>query len=181
MTPTSGRQTCIVDLQSIPGSNRGEMKCKWIQSTTCLSLVNDVSLVVSEMIPNHRISSPRHNQDLSLPPVILPSAISHRLVFLYKNISQPVQATLSSFLFSLALFAFWLRSSVVSVLFSLISERSPRRPTLIIPIFGFRAISSVLAHDFAHCVPSITLPLGDANAHLLGLNLFIVVSGLPGQ
>ncbi|CEF78546.1 unnamed protein product [Fusarium graminearum] len=135
---TSGRQTCIVDLQSIPGSNRGEMKCKWIQSTTCLSLVNDVSLV-------------------------------------------PVQAMLSSFLFSLALFAFWLRSSVVSVLFSLISERSPRRPTLIIPIFGFRAISSVLAHDFAHCVPSITLPLGDANAHLLGLNLFIVVSGLPGQ
>ncbi|CEI62260.1 unnamed protein product [Fusarium venenatum] len=108
------------------------------------------------MLPNHRISSPTN------------------------YCFTPVQATFSSFLFSLALFAFWLRSSVVSVLFSLISERSLRRPTLIIPIFGSRVIPSVLAHGFTHCVPSITLPLGDANAHLFGLNLFIAYLGLPG-
>ncbi|KAH6689157.1 hypothetical protein F5X68DRAFT_205096 [Plectosphaerella plurivora] len=59
--------------------------------------------------------------------------------------------------------AFWLRSSVVSVLFSLISERSLLRPILIIPIFGLRARSSVLAHDLTHRVPGITLPPGDAN------------------
>ncbi|OHW92748.1 hypothetical protein CSPAE12_08629, partial [Colletotrichum incanum] len=64
---------------------------------------------------------------------------------------------------SLALFAFWLRSSVVSVLFSLISERSLRRPIVIIPIFGLREKSSVLAHDSSHSVPGITLPPGDAN------------------
>ncbi|KAH9243283.1 hypothetical protein K456DRAFT_1818598, partial [Colletotrichum gloeosporioides 23] len=59
--------------------------------------------------------------------------------------------------------AFWLRSSVVSVLFSLISERSLRRPIVIILIFGFREESSVLAHDSSHSVPGITLPPGDAN------------------
>jgi hypothetical protein len=42
---------------------------------------------------------------------------------------------------------------------------------LIIPIFGQRAISSVLAHDFAHGVPGITLPPGDANLHGLGFSL----------
>ncbi|KAF3804772.1 hypothetical protein GCG54_00004041 [Colletotrichum gloeosporioides] len=67
------------------------------------------------------------------------------------------------FFSSLALFAFWLRSSVVSVLFSLISERSLRRPIVIILIFGFREESSVLAHDSSHSVPGITLPPGDAN------------------
>ncbi|KAH6961042.1 hypothetical protein DER45DRAFT_184878 [Fusarium avenaceum] len=88
---------------------------------------------------------------------------------------RPLELRFLLFLFSLALFAFWLRSSVVSVLFSLISERSLRRPTLIIPIFGFRAVSSVLAHDPTHCVPGITLPPGDANYmgsvfhYLLGL------------
>ncbi|KAF0332680.1 hypothetical protein GQ607_000696, partial [Colletotrichum asianum] len=65
---------------------------------------------------------------------------------------------------SLALFAFWLRSSVVSVLFSLISERSLRRPIVIILIFGLREESSVLAHDSSHSVPGITLPPGDANS-----------------
>ncbi|CCF46756.1 hypothetical protein CH063_15408 [Colletotrichum higginsianum] len=68
-----------------------------------------------------------------------------------------------SLFFSLALFAFWLRSSVVSVLFSLISERSLRRPIVIIPIFGFREEPSVLAHGSSHSVPGITLPPGDAN------------------
>ena len=64
---------------------------------------------------------------------------------------------------SLALFAFWLRSSVVSVLFSLISERPLRRLIVIIPIFGIRADSSRLAYVSAHSVPGITLPPGDAN------------------
>jgi ankyrin repeat protein len=53
-------------------------------------------------------------------------------------------------------------ASVVSVLFSLISERSLRRSIVIIPIFGLRAVFSVLAHDSAHCVPGITLPPGES-------------------
>ncbi|KAH8672967.1 hypothetical protein BGZ61DRAFT_101582 [Ilyonectria robusta] len=40
---------------------------------------------------------------------------------------------------------------------------SLRRQILIIPIFGSREVSSVLAHDSTHCVPGITLPPGDAN------------------
>ncbi|KXJ90977.1 hypothetical protein Micbo1qcDRAFT_163681 [Microdochium bolleyi] len=43
--------------------------------------------------------------------------------------------------------AFWLRSSVVSVLFSLISESSLRRTININLIFITRVRSSVLAHD----------------------------------
>jgi hypothetical protein len=85
----------------------------------------------------------------------------------------------SLLLFSLALFAFWLRSSVVSVLFSLISERCLRTSIVIIPIFGQRTASSMLAYDPVHSVPSITLPLGDANAHLLSSILFIAFLGLP--
>ncbi|KAL0941857.1 uncharacterized protein CTRU02_204620 [Colletotrichum truncatum] len=89
--------------------------------------------------------------------------------------TSPARATLLVFsLSSLALFAFWLRSSVVSVLFSLISERSLRRPIVIILIFGLREKSSVLAHDSSHSVPGITLPPGDANT-----SFFIVCSGLP--
>jgi hypothetical protein len=42
---------------------------------------------------------------------------------------------------------------------------------LIIPIFGQRAVASVLAHASAHCVPGITLPPGDAN-HTLELTVF---------
>ena len=57
----------------------------------------------------------------------------------------------------------WLRSSVVSVLFSLISERSLRRPIVINLIFASREKPSVLAHGFTHSVPGITLPPGDAN------------------
>lgn len=56
-----------------------------------------------------------------------------------------------------------LRSSVVSVLFSLISERSSQTVTLIILIFVPRDWSAVLAHDHSHSFPGITLPPGEAN------------------
>lgn len=65
--------------------------------------------------------------------------------------------------FSLALFAFWLRSSVVSVLFSLISEILLRKKSMIKFIFDPREESSGLAYGSLHCVPGLTLPPGDAN------------------
>lgn len=37
---------------------------------------------------------------------------------------------------------------------------------MIIPIFGPRVVSSVLAHDSTHSVPGITLPPGDAHFSL---------------
>ena len=80
---------------------------------------------------------------------------------LYKT-SASCSAVSSSFLFSLALFAYWLRSSVVSVLFSLISERLSPTITLIIPIFVFREGASGLAHVPPHRVSGITLPPDDA-------------------
>ncbi len=67
-------------------------------------------------------------------------------------------------LFSLALFAFWLRSSVVSVLFSLISEILLREKSMIKFIFVTGEESSGLAYDSSHCVPGLTLPPGDANS-----------------
>ncbi len=67
-------------------------------------------------------------------------------------------------LFSLALFAFWLRSSVVSVLFSLISEILLREKSMIKFIFVTGEGSSGLAYDPSHCVPGLTLPPGDANS-----------------
>ncbi len=70
---------------------------------------------------------------------------------------------LTPLLLSLALFAFWLRSSVVSVLFSLISEIPLRGKSMIKIIFVTCEGSSGLAYDFSHCVPGLTLPLGDAN------------------
>ncbi|KAL3413833.1 hypothetical protein V8F44DRAFT_489023, partial [Aspergillus fumigatus] len=69
-----------------------------------------------------------------------------------------------------ALFAFWLRSSVVSVLFSLISESVLRNTTLINLIFGSRGEASVLAHASPHSVIGLTLPPIDAN-HLFFINL----------
>ena len=61
----------------------------------------------------------------------------HRLVHrLYKSNIPRQSFALLFFLFSLALFAFWLRSSVVSVLFSLISETGLRTLFVIILIFG---------------------------------------------
>ena len=80
----------------------------------------------------------------------------------YINLFPP--DSLSIFFFSSpALFAFWLRSSVVSVLFSLISESVLRNTTLINLIFGFRGRASVLAHVLPHCVIGLTLPSIDAN------------------
>ncbi|KAF0324040.1 hypothetical protein GQ607_008745, partial [Colletotrichum asianum] len=67
--------------------------------------------------------------------------------------------------------AFWLRSSVVSVLFSLISERPPRRSIVIILIFDLSGEwplrLAVCPH--AHRVPGISLPPGDANPSRLSL------------
>jgi hypothetical protein len=79
----------------------------------------------------------------------------------YINLPAPPR-TSSSFLSSSALFAYWLRSSVVSVLFSLISESFRLGNTLIIPIFGPRDLASVLAHASLHSVIGLTLPPIDA-------------------
>ena len=59
--------------------------------------------------------------------------------------------------------AFWLRSSVVSVLFSLISEIPLRWILMIILIFASRSRASGLAHTRLHCVTGLTLPPVDAN------------------
>ena len=80
------------------------------------------------------------------------------------------------FFSSSALFAFWLRSSVVSVLFSLISEILLREKSMIKFIFVLGETSSGLAHDVLHCVPGLTLPLGDANNFF-----FISVLSLSGS
>ena len=58
--------------------------------------------------------------------------------------------------------AFWLRSSVVSVLFSLISEMSLYVTSHINLIFAIWGPASVLAHADPHCVTGITLPPVDA-------------------
>jgi hypothetical protein len=79
------------------------------------------------------------------------------------------------FFSSSALFAFWLRSSVVSVLFSLISESVLRNTTLINPIFRDRDWVSALAYARSHRVLGLTLPPSDAN-HLI---LFINSSACP--
>jgi hypothetical protein len=63
--------------------------------------------------------------------------------------------------------AFWLRSSVVSVLFSLISESVLRNTTLINLIFGLRGWTSVLAHVRPHSVIGLTLSLIDANTFFI--------------
>ena len=59
--------------------------------------------------------------------------------------------------------AFWLRSSVVSVLFSLISEIGLRVNLLINLIFGNGEEASGLAYASFHCVTGLTLPPVDAN------------------
>ena len=71
--------------------------------------------------------------------------------------------TLRPLLFSPALFAFWLRSSVVSVLFSLISEIILRNESMIILIFVPCRRASVLAYAHRHSVIGLTLPPIDAN------------------
>jgi hypothetical protein len=62
--------------------------------------------------------------------------------------------------------AFWLRSSVVSVLFSLISETVLFEPSYINLIFEPRESASVLAHVDTHCVTGIVLPPVDATFSL---------------
>jgi hypothetical protein len=89
-------------------------------------------------------------------------------------ILAPGPRTSSSFLSSSALFAYWLRSSVVSVLFSLISESFRPGNTLIIPIFGPRDLAPVLAHASLLSVIGLTLPPIDANP------FFINCSACPG-
>ena len=65
------------------------------------------------------------------------------------------------FFFSLALFAFWLRSSVVSVLFSLISETFLRELLRLSTFWIYRGPLSLLMPSVS--VASIALPLADAN------------------
>ena len=113
---------------------------------------------------------------LAPPPIITPqrSPKSHRgrphrtatllLANLYTTTPLPLSAL---FLFSLALFAFWLRSSVVSVLFSLISEILLRKKSMIKFIFVHSDGSSGLAHDPLHRVTGLTLPPVDANTFFI--------------
>ena len=82
--------------------------------------------------------------------------------------------TLRPLLSSSALFAFWLRSSVVSVLFSLISEIILRNESMIILIFVPRRRASVLAYAHRHSVIGLTLPPIDANT------FFIMAFSLSG-
>ena len=82
----------------------------------------------------------------------------------------------NSHLFSLALFAFWLRSSVVSVLFSLISEILLREKSMIKFIFVFGETPPGLAHGLLHCVPGLSLLSGDANLFFICV---LSLSGLP--
>jgi hypothetical protein len=96
----------------------------------------------------------------SLSLVIRISALAPILLGIY---SRPRCPHSSSSSFSLALFAFWLRSSVVSVLFSLISETCLRTQFVIISIFVTREVAAVLAHVTTHRVAGITLPPADAN------------------
>ncbi len=73
-------------------------------------------------------------------------------------------------------FAFWLRSSVVSVLFSLISETSLRRHFKINLIFVTSSHTAGLAYVWGHSVARIALPRADANT-----NLFFVVQVVGGR
>lgn len=66
--------------------------------------------------------------------------------------------------FPSALFAYWLRSSVVSVLFSLITKSFPLGCIMIILIFVPRRETSGLAHVSCHCVTGISLPPVDAKS-----------------
>ena len=116
-----------------------------------------------------RVSCPKvpHDSTLSSQSAPTHSRLTPLSPKCYPPFSQTTntQAPPSHFtlLFSLALFAFWLRSSVVSVLFSLISEILLRKKSMIKFIFVPRFGSSELAHDPSHCVIGLTLPPIDAN------------------
>lgn len=61
------------------------------------------------------------------------------------------------------LFAIWLRSSVVSVLFSVTAETSSLMTLLIIAIFGISVLGlDGLAHTLGHSVVTITPSVSDA-------------------
>ncbi|KAK9486719.1 hypothetical protein V1527DRAFT_462402 [Lipomyces starkeyi] len=81
----------------------------------------------------------------------------------------PPKAKLSLFLFFLTLFAFWLRSSVVSVLFSVTTEMSLFVTLFVTLIFVFGIWSSGLAYGQMHCVVAIALPATDANIFIFSL------------
>ncbi|KAJ5700640.1 hypothetical protein N7536_003653, partial [Penicillium majusculum] len=73
------------------------------------------------------------------------------------------------------LFAFWLRSSVVPVLISLIADSSALQDTPINPIFRTRDLASVLA--YARCTVSLGLYCSQL---MRTLSLFINYSACPG-
>lgn len=60
------------------------------------------------------------------------------------------------------LFAFWLRSSVVSVLFSVTTETAQFGSFNVTTIFAASGSLSGLAHGDPHCVVALTLPASDA-------------------
>ncbi|KAL2019605.1 hypothetical protein VTK56DRAFT_9502 [Thermocarpiscus australiensis] len=92
-------------------------------------------------------------------------ACTNHLLQVYKPASPPAFSTSSFLFFSLALFAFWLRSSVVSVLFSLISESALRSTIVIILIFVTRRTSlwacpwlSATVSLVLHCLQATRTP-----------------------
>ena len=82
----------------------------------------------------------------------------------YKKVPLPRNFLFLSFFFSSL--CLWLRSSVVSVLFSLIAESSASQNVMIILIFGPRNLASVLAYASLHSVTGLTLPPVDAKSPL---------------
>ena len=81
------------------------------------------------------------------------------VAYIYSPSSRPFELFL---LFSLALFAYWLRSSVVSVLFSLISEIVLLDKSMIKSIFEISLGTAEFTHVPGHSVSGITLPPDDA-------------------
>ena len=122
-----------------------------------------------------RTTSPSHHQHLSLSPlphVCPPSKhayMIHSVALasrppLYKPLSPRPPLSLPKSL------AFWLRSSVVSVLHSLIAVTGLRTVKMIILIFGTCWKTSELAHVFWHSVARIALPRADANLYFFSLS-----------
>ena len=78
------------------------------------------------------------------------------------------------FFFPQLLFAFWLRSGVVTVLISLIADSPALQDAPINLIFHPRDLASMLAYVSFHCVTGLTLPPVDATP------FFINYSACPG-
>ena len=131
----------------------------WVRSV-CESLQRQFTLCQCQ----HRLSADLHIPKTAIRlnftssyPALLASSTN------YKSLLFPTLVPF--FLSSLALFAFWLRSSVVSVLFSLISEIFLREYLLINLIFFHSSEAAGLAHASGHCVTGLTLPPVDAKNH----------------